>query len=67
MSCGHIVTTSIHAILRPVCLFGTMYLFGSSWSSGVGFDRDKVVLVETISLDGLSHSTVEYVIVKYKV
>ncbi|KAF2022834.1 hypothetical protein EK21DRAFT_82225, partial [Setomelanomma holmii] len=33
--------TSIYAILRPVCLFGTLYLFGSSWLSGVGLDRDS--------------------------
>jgi hypothetical protein len=34
--------TSIYAILRLVCLFGTLYLFSSSWLSGVGLDRNKV-------------------------
>lgn len=35
--------TTIYAILRPRCLFGTMRLFGSFWSSDVGFDRDIVM------------------------
>jgi hypothetical protein len=34
--------TSIYAILRPVCLFGTLYLFGGSLSSGVRLDRDSI-------------------------
>ena len=34
--------TSIYAILRPVCLFGTLYLCGGSWSSIVGLDRDSL-------------------------
>jgi hypothetical protein len=37
-----IYVTSIYAILRPVYLFGTLYLFGSSWSSGVWLDRDNI-------------------------
>jgi hypothetical protein len=37
--------TSIYAILRPVYLFGTLYLFGSSWSSGVWLDRDSIAII----------------------
>jgi hypothetical protein len=38
--------TSIYTILRPVYLFSTLYLFGSSWSSGVWLDRDKVYRIQ---------------------
>lgn len=34
--------TDVYATVHPVCLCGTLNLFGSSWSSGVGFDRDKL-------------------------
>jgi hypothetical protein len=44
--------TSIYVILRLVCLLGTLYLFGGSYSNDIGFDHDKVcrMQAECVSL-----------------